>query len=390
MNFLPRTVIIFGLVSFLNDTASDMILPLLPLYLTLVLGAGPAAIGLIEGVAEATASLLKLISGRMADKGWNAKWLVFSGYSFSNAARPLIAITIGWWWVLLMRFFDRVGKGLRTSPRDALISSSTEPSQRGRAFGFHRAMDNAGAVVGPLVAFWLLRQHYAMASIIATSIVPGVLVVLLLWFGLDNKTTLALPEKPLPALKWILLDTNIKQLIFAVTILAFASVPEVFLVLWAHDAGLSILWIPLLWAGASALKMLVSYPAGKLSDRIGRKSVLITGWSSRLILLIFLGMMAKQASIFWIIVLFVLYGGALAITEGAERALIGDFAKIGQQGTAFGFYHMFTGIAVLPGALLFGGVWQWLGSQVAFFMAAVLVLMAILFMNRIIRHSATL
>ncbi len=385
MNFLPRTVIILGMVSFLNDAASDMILPLLPLYLTVVLGAGPAAVGLIEGVAEASASLLKLISGRLADKGWHAKGLVVAGYSFSNIVRPLMAITVGWWWVLLMRFCDRIGKGLRTSPRDALISSSIKPEQRGQAFGLHRAMDNAGAVVGPLIAYILLQQHFSITSVIMGSIVPGIMVVLLLWFGLDNNLTLNPSNKPTPPLKWSLLDPNIKQLIGAVTLLAFASVPEAFLVLWAHDAGLAIVWIPLLWAGASALKMLVSYPAGKLSDRIGRKSVLMMGWSGRLVMLALLGLTAHSGSLPLVMGLFVLYGGVLAITEGAERALIGDFAKEGQQGTAFGFYHMFTGIAVLPGAVLFGWVWQVLGSQVAFFMATLLVLAVVLLMQRLIQ-----
>ena len=378
MNSLPRTVIILGMVSFLNDAASDMILPILPLYLTAVLGAGPAAIGFIEGVAEASASLLKLISGRLADKGWHAKKMVIGGYGFSNIVRPLMALAVGWWWVLLMRFCDRIGKGLRTSPRDALISNAITPDQRGRAFGLHRAMDNAGGVVGPIVAFFLLQQQFSMSEVMLWSLVPGILVVMLLIFGLDNQLTLNATHKPTPPLRWSLLDDQIKRLILAVTLLAFASVPEAFLVLWAHDANLPIIWIPLLWAAASALKVLVSYPAGKLSDRIGRPKVLITGWSARLLMLVLLAVATHTDSMAVIVCLFVLYGGVLAITEGAERALIGDFAKEGQQGTAFGLYHMFTGIAVLPGALLFGWVWQIWGAQAAYLMAASLVLAVVL------------
>lgn len=387
MNSLPRTVIILGLVSFLNDAASDMILPILPLYLTAVLGAGPAAIGLIEGVAEASASLLKLISGRLADQGWYAKGLVVAGYGFSNLVRPLMAITLGWWWVLLMRFCDRIGKGLRTSPRDALLSSSISPEQRGRAFGLHRAMDNAGAVVGPLIAFWLLQQQFSMSQVIAWSIVPGVFVVLLLGFGLDGSITIKTPDQATPPLRWSLLDSQIQQLIVAVTLLAFAAVPEAFLVLWAHDAGLAIVWVPLLWAGASALKMIVSYPAGKLSDTMGRSTVLLFGWGSRLVMLILLGFTANTASMPWVIILFVFYGGVLALTEGAERALIGDFAKAGQQGTAFGIYHMLTGVAVLPGALLFGWVWQVWGSQTAFFMAAALVFVVVMVLKQLMGQA---
>ena len=155
--FLPRTVIILGLVSFLNDTASEMITPLLPLFLTATLGAGPAIVGLVEGLAEATASILKLVSSRLADRGWNSRKLVVGGYTVSNTARPLIGFALGWGWVLALRFLDRVGKGIRTAPRDALIASSTDEHVRGRAFGFQRALDHGGAMLGPLLAFGLLQ-----------------------------------------------------------------------------------------------------------------------------------------------------------------------------------------------------------------------------------------
>jgi len=183
-HFLPRTVIILGLVSFLNDAASEMITPLLPIFLTATLGAGPVVVGLVEGVAEATASILKLVSGRLADRGWNAKGLVVGGYGLSNTARPLIGLAFGWTWVLLLRFLDRVGKGLRTSPRDALIAASTESQLRGKAFGFQRALDHGGAVVGPLLAFLLLGWGLELHNVFLLSVVPGILVMLLLWFGL--------------------------------------------------------------------------------------------------------------------------------------------------------------------------------------------------------------
>ncbi|HFQ89029.1 MAG TPA: MFS transporter, partial [Desulfobulbus sp.] len=182
--FLPRTVVILGLVSFFNDTASEMITPLLPVFLIATLGAGPAVVGLVEGVAEATASLLKLVSGRMADRGWSHKGLVLGGYSVSNLARPLVGLALGWNLVLLLRFLDRVGKGLRTSPRDALITASTDATRLGRAFGFHRALDNAGAMLGPLCAWAILREGVPMAHVFLWSLVPGILVVCLLGFGL--------------------------------------------------------------------------------------------------------------------------------------------------------------------------------------------------------------
>ena len=183
---LPRTVVILGLASFLNDTASDMIAPLLPIFLTSTLGAGPAVVGLIEGVAEATASLLKLGSGRLADRGWNRKRMVLGGYGISNVARPLIGFALSWGWVLALRFSDRVGKGLRTSPRDALIAVAAEDGRRGRAFGFQRALDNGGAMLGPILAFVLLSAGLPMQQIFFWSVVPGVLVLLALWLWLED------------------------------------------------------------------------------------------------------------------------------------------------------------------------------------------------------------
>lgn len=205
--FLPRTVIVLGLVSFLNDTASEMIAPLLPIFLTATLGAGPAVVGLVEGLAEATASLLKLVSGRMADRGWNHKGLVLGGYSISNLARPLIGLALSWNLVLLFRFLDRVGKGLRTSPRDALIAGSTDPSTLGRAFGFHRALDNAGAMLGPLCAWYLLSENISIGHVFLWSLLPGILVVCLLIFGLEATPTPAKAKKlPLCVGRFLIVD----------------------------------------------------------------------------------------------------------------------------------------------------------------------------------------
>jgi sugar phosphate permease len=181
---LPRTVVILGLVSLLNDAASEMITPLLPVFLTATLGAGPAIVGLVEGLAEATASVLKLVSGRLADRGVPAKTLVLGGYGLSNTVRPLIGLATAWIAVILLRFLDRVGKGVRTAPRDALIAGAVPAEQRGRAFGFHRSMDHAGAVVGPLLAFVLLSAHAELQHVFLASVLPGVLVLLLLMFGL--------------------------------------------------------------------------------------------------------------------------------------------------------------------------------------------------------------
>ena len=373
---LPRTVLILGMVSFLNDAASEMITPLLPLFLTATLGAGPAVVGLVEGVAEATASLLKLVSGRLADRGWNHKRLVLGGYGLSNLARPLIGIALGWGWVLVLRFLDRVGKGIRTSPRDALIAASTPDERRGKAFGFHRALDNAGAMVGPLAAFALLSHGVGMGQVFLWSLLPGVLVLIFLIWGLEDTPSPA-PQGTQAPLRWGRLDHRVRGLIMAAGGLALASAPEAFLVLWASDRGLTLAWIPLIWAAASAVKAVVAAPAGMLSDHFGRPPVLLAGWSLRIVFLIVLALTTHGSNNMVTWMTFLGYAGALAATEGAERALIGDFTPGNERGTAFGLYHMTVGLAALPGALIFGGVWQLWGSTTAFLLAALIAAMSI-------------
>lgn len=378
--FLSRTVIILGLVSFLNDTASEMITPLLPVFLTATLGAGPAIVGLVEGVAEATASLLKLMSGRMADKGWNHKGLVLGGYSVSNLARPLIGLAVSWNLVLLFRFLDRVGKGLRTSPRDALIVGTTDSDRLGRAFGFHGALDNAGSMLGPLCAWYLLSRDISMGHVFLWSMIPGILVVCLLVFGLDATPTPTV-MKQLPPLRWSVLDRRLRGLILAAGGLALASAPEAFLVLWATGRGLQIAWVPLIWAAASAVKAVVAGPAGGLSDTFGRLPVLLCGWTFRILLLLALAWSCSTAHPVLVWPLFLAYAASLAATEGAERALVGDFARSKERATAFGLYHMVVGLAVLPGALLFGTLWQVAGPAAAFLLNALLSTGAIILMQ---------
>ncbi len=363
---LPRTVVVLSLVSFLNDAASELITPLLPLFLTLTLGAGPAVVGLVEGVAETTASLLKILSGRLADRGWRHKRLVLWGYALSNLFRPLIGLVGAWGWVLGLRFLDRVGKGVRTAPRDALIAHATPPELLGRAFGLHRALDNAGAIVGPIAAFWLLHAGLPMEQVFLWSAIPGACVLLLLLFGIKE------PKRPPslspPPLRWRALDPPLKGLILAGGGLALASVPEVFLVLWATDRGLEIAWAPLLWAGASAVKTPLAMLGGELSDRLGQLKVLVVGWGLRVSMLVLLALASNGVLQTWS--LFLGYAGALALTEGAERALIGACAPSHLKATAYGLYHMTVGLAALPGGLWFGSVWQWWSAPAAFLSAA--------------------
>jgi MFS family permease len=363
---LPRTVVILGFVSLLNDTASEMITPLLPIFLTATLGAGPAIVGLVEGIAEATASLLKLVSGRLVDRGIPAKSLVFGGYAASNLMRPLIGFATGWTAVVLFRFLDRVGKGVRTAPRDALIAGAVDAEHRGRAFGFHRSMDHAGAVIGPLVAFALLASKVDLRHVFYASAVPGLLVVLLIAIGLPGGQPL--PRTEPPRFSWNSLHGQLKAMIVAAGLLALASVPEVFVVLWARQAGMAVAWVPLVWAAASLVKMAISLPAGMLSDRHGRMPLLLAGWSARVAVLLMLAFARPDGIAVW--ALFIAYSATLAVTEPAERSIIGDHAAASERGTAFGLYHLAGGLLVLPGALLFGLLWERFGSTTAFATAA--------------------
>jgi MFS family permease len=375
---LPRTVVVLGLVSLLNDASSEMITPLLPIFLTATLGAGPAIVGLIEGLAEATASVLKLVSGRLADRGVDPKRLVLGGYALSNATRPLLGLASAWGAVIVLRFLDRVGKGLRTAPRDALIAGAVPAARRGRAFGFHRSMDHAGAVLGPLAAFALLSSQVELRHVFLWSVVPGVLVLALLAFGVPSRQPFEAP--PRTRFAWGALHGRLRAMIVAAGGLALASVPEVFLVLWATQSGMAVYWVPLVWAAASLAKMLVALPAGIISDRFGRLRVLLVGWTLRVAVLLLLAWLSDPAA--WQVwLLFIGYAATLAVTEPAERSLIGDHAALHERGTAYGLYHLASGLLVLPGAVIFGALWQAAGSGVAFATAAVVTAAAAMAMG---------
>lgn len=383
MRSLPRTVVVLGGISFLNDAASEMITPLLPVFLTVQLGVGPAAVGLIEGAAEAASSALKLVSGRLVDRGWNAKKLVIGGYAASNSVRPLIGLALSWTWVFGLRFVDRLGKGLRTAPRDGLIAACTRHGDRGFAFGFQRSLDHAGAMVGPLLAFALLALGAEMREVFLYSIVPGVLVILGLVFGLPPSVDAVRPPALSTTLDWRLLDLRLRALVVAAGMLAMATTPEVFLVLWALERGLEILWIPLLWAAASAVKSVFALFGGSSSDRFGWLPVVVAGWGARIIMLLAIAWAGHVTLAIWL--LFLAYAASVAVTEGAERALIGDLAPPALRGTAFGLYHMLVGLLALPGALLFGVLWEVFGVTTAFLAAAIFTAVAVVTLIAIAR-----
>jgi len=301
---------------------------------------------------------------------------VIGGYTLSNGMRPLLGLAAAWGSVLLLRFLDRVGKGLRTAPRDALIANSTAPEQRGRAFGFHRSMDHAGAVIGPLLAFALLSAQVDLKHVFYASAIPGVLVLLLLFFGLPPGDSVVAPVPP--RFSWSSLHGRLKAMIVAAGMLALASVPEVFVVLWARQAGMAVTWVPLVWAAASLAKMSIAMPAGILSDRLGRVPLLLGGWTARVAVLLLLAFAQPVGLGVWL--LFIAYSATLAVTEPAERSLIGDHAAANERGTAYGLYHLASGLLVLPGALFFGVLWEQYGSAAAFATAAAVTVVAAVLM----------
>ena len=360
---LPRTVWLIGLISLVNDSSSEMLYPLIPLYLSSVLMAGPRALGIIEGIAEATASLLKLFSGVIVDRARRAKpWIVF-GYLMAGVGRPLIAFATSWPWLLAIRFGDRVAKGLRSSPRDALLASSVGPDRRGLAFGLHRAMDNAGAVIGPVMASILLASGTPLRSIFLWSVVPA-LLCLGLALAIDE------PEPavggPRPAFDWRMRDLPpvFRRYLVVVALFTLGNSSNMFLLLRAKELGVAASHIPLLWAAVSGVAMVFSTPLSALSDRFGRTGLLVSGYTAyALFYAAFGSLVSGGARLF---VLFGFYGLFLAATEGVEKALVADLAPHELRGTAFGWFNLTAGVLLLPASVVFGWLYQGLSPQVAF------------------------
>jgi MFS family permease len=360
---LPRTVWLIGLISLVNDSASEMLYPLIPLYLSSVLMAGPKALGIIEGIAEATASLLKLFSGVIVDRTKRAKpWIVF-GYGLAGIGRPLIAFISSWPWLLVLRFTDRVGKGLRTSPRDALLAASITPDKRGLAFGLHRAMDNAGAVVGPLIAWVLLSQNMPLKDVFLWSIVPAVIcLALALWIREPAVAT----QSPHPAFDWRLADmpASFKRYLAVVALFTLGNSSNMFLLLRAGELGVDQAHIPLLWMAVSAIAMLFSTHLSALSDKVGRIRLLVSGYLAYALFYIGLGLMTHDGVLLFI--LFAFYGLFIAATEGVEKALVADIAPAGRQGAAFGWFNLTAGAFLFPASVIFGWLYQSTSPLMAF------------------------
>ncbi|MCE5181688.1 MAG: MFS transporter [Betaproteobacteria bacterium] len=370
---LPATVWLLGLVSFFNDAASELVYPLMPLFLASVLMAGPKALGIIEGVAEATGSLLKLFAGVLADKMSSTKYWVVGGYSLAALGRPFLAMAGSWPVVMGLRFADRVGKGLRSSPRDAMLALSASPNQRGLAFGLHRAMDNAGAVVGPLLAAWLLSRGMPIRDILLWTLIPGAITV-----GLALSIREPRREMPphRPAFSWTLqgFPPAFKRYLLVLALFTLGNSSNMFLLLRARDMGLPEYQVPLLWALVSATAMIFSTPLSALSDRIGRTRLIVGGWMVYGVFYLLLGLNGHNLWLIW--PLFAFYGLFLAATEGAEKAMVADLAPNELLGTAYGWFNLTAGIMLLPASLLFGWLWQTFTPELAFGFAAGCALLA--------------
>ncbi len=366
---LPRTVVIVGLVSLLNDFASEMVVPLIPLLLATVLAAGPVALGLIEGVADTVSNLLKLWAGRHSDLyGRRRKPYVVFGYLLSNLVRPLIGISGSWLTVLSIRVTDRIGKGVRTAPRDALISDAIDDGVAGRAYGFTRALDHAGAVLGALAAAAIVYWGTArLEVVIALSAIPGLLAVGLFAFGIrETPRPVILPAERAP-LSWARLSPMSRRYLMVLAFFTLGKIPETFLLLRGHELGLSVVELLLLWAAMHVVKAAISEQAGSHTDRVGRRPLILTGWMVYAVTLFALAFVTQPLMLWaWSLALGFYFG----LTEGAERALVRDLATPAERGTAFGWFHMLVGMAAIPAGLLIGGLWSFYGVKIAFLVSS--------------------
>jgi MFS family permease len=370
---LHRNVLALGLVSLLTDLSSEMIYPLLPMFLVTTLSAGPAALGVIEGVAETTASLLKLFSGAWSDRAGKKKPLVLLGYAVSTAARPLIGFAGSWLHVLAVRFSDRIGKGVRAAPRDALIAAHVPPPLRGKAFGLQRSLDHLGAVLGPAAAFALLWAGLSLRAVFLLSVIPGLLAVSVIVFRVQDASADRVPPHVGGILRRDGLPGAFRRYLLLVGLFTLGNASDAFLILRAVDEGVPERYVPLLWGAFHLVKSSLSTPAGALSDRIPRKWVVAGGWCVYAACYAAFAAAKGPAAT---VAVFLLYGLYAAACEGTERAIVVDFVPASRRGTAFGWFHLVVGICALPASVLFGILWKTFGAAIAFATSAGLAVLA--------------
>jgi MFS family permease len=391
---LPRSVKLLGYTSLLTDAATEAIYPLLPVFVTRVLGGSPAALGVIEGAADATSSVLKVVAGRWSDRSRRRKPFVLAGYTIAGLVRPLIALAVVWQHVFVIRLADRVGKGLRGAPRDAMLGTLAPAGERGRVFGFHRAMDHAGAVIGPLFATaFLFLAPGQYRTLFALTIVPGLLAIAMLWAvpetGTDRSSAQARQDSAegtiaaqptgrsarfeLKAEGTTAMPPSLIRFLLFLGVFTLGNSSDAFLLLRLSDAGLAIAWLPLTWAGLHVIKSGLSTWGGTLSDRFGRRHLIIVGWA--LYAVTYAGF-ALSTSLIATLGWFLFYGVHFALVEGSEKALVADLVPAAAHGAAFGWYSAVLGFGALGASLLFGVLWQSFGPATAFATGAGLAITA--------------
>jgi MFS family permease len=357
-------VIVLGIVSFLTDISTEMVYPLIPLYLTSRLGASPAIVGLIEGVAESTASLLRVFSGYISDLIGRRKPLAILGYGSSTLGKVFLYLSHSWGFVFIGRWIDRFGKGIRTAPRDALIADSTDPTRRGRAFGLHRAMDTFGAVIGIILAYYFFTRFSGDYSrVFLYSLIPAFLGVFALFFVKESRKTVK-GSTSKPVLKWSLLDRRLKGFLIVTLIFTLGNSSNQFLLLRAKNLGFNDATVLLLYLTHNLVYMAFAYPAGRISDRIGRKKLIVVGYL--FYGLVYFGFaMVASGSYLW--VLFGLYGIYIGLTEGAQKALISDIAPVETRATLIGLHATLEGIGLLPASFIAGLLWNNISASAPFY-----------------------
>lgn len=388
---LPRPVIILGIVSLLNDASSEMIYPLMPFFLREQLRASVAFIGLVEGIAETTASLFKLFSGWLSDRIGRHKILTFIGYTLASATRPLMAVVTAAWQVLALRFVDRIGKGIRTAPRDALLAGACDEATRGFAFGFHRAMDHFGAVIGPLLAsavLFVAPGNYRLAFALAA--VPALLSLGVLWLGISESASSS-PSLSSSTLSPRQIWQGVKELpsafrwyLTSLLLFTLSNSSDAFLLLRAKSCGVAEKTVPLLWTWLHIIKSGTTTHGGLLSDRIGRLNAIRLGW------LVYAGVYASFAflrSPWQVWLAFTVYGLYFGLTEGAERALVADLVPAERRGIGYGAFHFVIGMGMLPASVLFGVLWDVWGVREAFLFGAALALAATMLLSGVAKAT---
>lgn len=377
---LSANVVLLGLASLGNDVASEMIVPLLPAFLSITLGAGPAFVGLVEGVADGASAVLKLWVGRLTDRSGHRKSWVIAGYLLSSLARPAIGLAGVPAEVLGLRVLDRVGKGARTSPRDSLLAASVPPASHATAFGFHRAMDHAGAVIGALVGAGLTASGWALQDVFLMALLPGLIPSLVLVFL--RSTPEESPPSPTGAGK---LHAAFPLTVAATTLTALGTLGEGMLLLRAQSLGVAVPMLPVLWAALHVVKSGVSAVSGPLADRLGRRGVLAAGWLLQASIYLAL---SQADALGPFLVGFLVWGVRAGLTEGAEKALIAGLAPADRRGTAFGWFHSLGGVATMLSGALLGALWQELGVEVALVTAASLSLLGLVLLGVASRETA--